>query len=61
MFYFSFREMVKWYDDSKDNIDLFENDSQCIAGLKVPLIGYETHAFEHMNDMKGNVLDICRA
>jgi hypothetical protein len=31
MFSFSFREMVKWYDDLKDNIDLFENDSQCIA------------------------------
>jgi len=29
--------------------------------LKLPLIGYETHAFEHMNDMKDNVLDICRA
>ena len=30
-------------------------------GLKLPLIGYDTNAFDQMNDMKDNVLDICRA
>lgn len=30
-FEFSFREMVNWYDDSKDNTVLFENDKKTVA------------------------------
>ena len=32
-FDYSFREMVEWYEDTKDNANLFESDNNVIAFL----------------------------